>query len=164
MMWAHEASVRLVDDTDEAHQALADFPASVFADELVAAYLEAKVILLSREEDAWFQSIMTTLWHQYNTYDPGEEKSGMRLLAEKFHCSSISNDFPANGKEYFRQYYQHVRKELSQRGIEALKYEVEKGWEPLCDFLRVNVPVAELPRSEDWSVYKGAHANVQTIQ
>lgn len=43
-------------------KAVADYPASIFPEELLAAYIGAKVILTIRGEDEWFKSLMATVW------------------------------------------------------------------------------------------------------
>lgn len=42
--------------------AVADWPASAFPDELIAAYPEAKVILHVRPTDKWFTSAQATIF------------------------------------------------------------------------------------------------------
>jgi hypothetical protein len=42
---------------------VSDLPAAVFSDELIAAYPDAKVILTTRDEDKWFQSMKDTIYH-----------------------------------------------------------------------------------------------------
>ena len=38
-------------------QAVTDFPAAIFAGELIDAYPEAKVILTNRDVDSWYESV-----------------------------------------------------------------------------------------------------------
>ncbi|KAK7735663.1 hypothetical protein SLS53_007404 [Cytospora paraplurivora] len=84
-------------------QGAADFPAAIFAEELVNAYPEAAVILSIRPEDAWFTSMMLTLWHQYSN-TPADSKSPMAPLATKYHTLCWNSDFPTNGRDYFRRH------------------------------------------------------------
>lgn len=75
---------------------MSDFPASIFSDELVAAFPEAKVILTVRDEDKWFDSMMATIWHAWSAPDAPKE-TPMRLLADKYHRYMWQNDFPYMG-------------------------------------------------------------------
>lgn len=49
-------------------KAVADYPASIFPEELLAAYPEAKVILTIRGEDEWYKFMMATVWHGQHYY------------------------------------------------------------------------------------------------
>lgn len=44
-------------------QAVADYPAAIFPAELLKAYPEAVVILTTRSEEAWYNSMMSTPMH-----------------------------------------------------------------------------------------------------
>jgi hypothetical protein len=137
-------------------QALADFPAAIFAEELIKAYPSAKIILSVRDEDVWFKSMMATLWHAYA--NPPEQPTAMRPLAEKYHEYMWGNDFPQKGREAYRKHNDAVRS-IEKGGRDLLEYDVKDGWGPLCEFLGVEVPEKGLPREDDWIKYKATHGN-----
>lgn len=132
-------------------QGTADFPASIFPDELVNAYPEAAIILSIRPEDAWVNSMMSTIWHAYTRMPPN---SGLPMssLSTKFHTVCWGNDFPANGRDYFRKHNDVVRS--LGNGRKFLEWDVKDGWGPLCTFLDVPVPDVPFPRHDDWVPYK----------
>jgi len=111
-----------------------------------------------REEDAWYKSMIDTLVRQYTAYDLGKNTSSMRPLAEKYRHYCWGDDFRANGREYFRQYNENVRR-IAPEG-RLLKFNVNQGWRPLCEFLGQPVPGMPFPRSDDWLEYKKEHHGV----
>lgn len=133
----------------DSKQGVADFPASLFPEELVKAYPEAPIILSTRPEDAWYTSMMSTLWHAYTQLPPSGTASG---LTERFHAHSWGGDFPARGREYFRRHNDLVRELGKTR--QFLEYDVKTGWGPLCEFLGVPVPDGPMPHNDDWVKYK----------
>ncbi|KUI61882.1 hypothetical protein VP1G_11349 [Cytospora mali] len=134
-------------------EGVADFPASIFPEELVNAYPEAAIILSIRPEDAWVRSMMSTLWHAYTNMPPNES-SPKPSLATTFHTLCWGNDFPANGREYFRKHNGTVRDLGKDRKRKFLEWDVKDGWAPLCAFLDVPVPNVAFPRHDDWLPYK----------
>jgi hypothetical protein len=57
---------RTNNEADHHVQAVTDFPAACFGPELISAYPEAKVILTTRDPDAWVESVRSTLNWRYN--------------------------------------------------------------------------------------------------
>lgn len=129
----------------------ADFPASIFPQELVKAYPEAAIILSIRPEDAWVNSMMSTLWHAYSRMPPNSGSS-MSSLSTKYHSVCWDNDFPANGREHFRKHNEVVRNLGKDKKF--LEWDVKDGWGPLCAFLDVPAPDAPFPRHDDWVSYE----------
>ncbi|TVY91637.1 hypothetical protein LAWI1_G007323, partial [Lachnellula willkommii] len=84
------------------YNAVADYPAAIFAHELIAAYPRAKVILSTRDEDKWYASMLATLWHQWSSSAPDAPPSPMRALADKYQMLIWGGDFPARGRAQFR--------------------------------------------------------------
>jgi hypothetical protein len=128
-------------------QGVTDYPAAAFPVELMAAYPEAAIILSVRSEESWYKSMMSTLIHWYTRPDrePG-------LMARLFHDNCWKSDFPANGTAFFRAHNETVRQ--AAEGRKFLEYEPGMGWDPLCNFLGLQVPAEAFPRSDDWASYK----------
>lgn len=121
-------------------------------EELIAAYPDAKIVLLTRDEAAWYRSMIDTLWHQYSNFDSSKGTSNVRQLAETYHRYCWAGDFPKNGRAYFREYHERVRRLVA--GGRMLEYDVRYAWTGLCELLAVEEPDVEFPRSDDWSQYK----------
>ncbi|KAB5566704.1 P-loop containing nucleoside triphosphate hydrolase protein [Coniochaeta sp. 2T2.1] len=133
-------------------EAVADYPAAIFPEELIAAYPEAKIILSTRDEDGWYASMMSTLIH-WQMSRPADDPSPISQLARKYHGHCWGNDFPENGRTCFREHNALVKE--ASKGRDFLELQAKDGWVPLCEFLGVPVPEGvPFPRSDDWLEYK----------
>lgn len=63
-------------------QAVTDIPAVLFADELVDAYKDAKVVLTERDVEGWIKSVSCSQYHS-NAYseDPGKWLLAREMLS-----------------------------------------------------------------------------------
>jgi hypothetical protein len=95
--------------------------------------------------------MLSTLWHLH-VNRPANDPSPMAAMARKYHQNCWGDDFPSNGRRFFRRHNELVRE--ASRGRRFLEYQPGDGWEPLCEFLGVEVPGEEYPRSDDWGEYK----------
>ncbi|KAK6401898.1 hypothetical protein LTR95_019130 [Oleoguttula sp. CCFEE 5521] len=172
-MHSHQpAWISLLDRKYRDHEAPeALIPALEDVLERYCAYPEAKVILTPRNEDAWYASMLRTLWagHLAATAETNDRNVTMRGLRWKYHEYCWGNDFPAHGREYYRKYVKEVR-ELCE-GREVLEWDVnskvageEVGWERLCGFLGYDVPAGrEFPRSDENAVKPAVVEHVETL-
>lgn len=132
----------------DGYRGIADVPGCIFVRELLAAYPDAKVILTIRPEDAWYESILSTLWQKRG--DPDYQPNSEPTLADRWHEYFWQNDFPRNGREAYRRHNELVRSLTSPDKL--LQYSVSEGWGPLCEFLGRETPAADtFPRSDDWA-------------
>lgn len=134
------------------YEGLADYPAAIFPEELLAAYPEAPVILSTRSEDSWFTSMSQTLIHRFAQLQ-ADDPSPMAAMSRRYQTECWGNDFEKNGRELFRTHNETVRRGAC--GKKFMEYQPGDGWEPLCQFLDVAVPEGvPYPRSDDWAAYK----------
>ncbi|MFT4768578.1 MAG: hypothetical protein ACI8RN_001715 [Glaciecola sp.] len=131
-------------------QSAVDWPTASFYSELHATYPDAKFILTHRDPNAWVESfsetIMTALGGRSEA--PPELHAWMDMalavIARAGFCHGMSNDEFAVGFE--------AHNAAVQAAIPAshlLEFQVKEGWGPLCDFLGVDVPEGEFPRTND---------------
>jgi hypothetical protein len=145
------------------YRSTADWPAGYFFRELMDFYPEAKVLLSVREPEAWERSFRETIW----TMCHGE--SAMPLLSRaraqvdpRWHSYLALVDrmfwgpqgtFAAGHAEPEQLIAQMIRhNEQVEQVVPAerlLVWEVTDGWEPLCEFLEVDVPDGPLPHAND---------------
>ncbi|CAI4211901.1 unnamed protein product [Parascedosporium putredinis] len=147
------------------YEAVADYPAAIFPEELIAAYPEASIILTTRTADSWLASMTTTLWH-HHVNQPADDPGPLATLRRKYHAHCWGNDLPAHGRRFFGEHNERARKAAEVAVAESkaageghaerkfLELPVGAGWEPLCQFLGVPVPEVSYPRSDDWFEYK----------
>ena len=132
------------------YNALADFPATIFATELMEHYPEAKVVLVSRDEQGWYDSMCRTVWGSWKDPERVKTRSDMQNamapMRDRYHLYCWDNDFPKNGLKYFQDYKKEVRQKAPQ-GV--LEYSVGDGWEPLCKMLGVEVPDTPFPNNDE---------------
>jgi hypothetical protein len=77
----------------------------------------------------------------------------MNQLSRKYHAHCWGNDFPKNGRTFFREHNALVRE--ASKGRKFLELQAKDGWAPLCEFLGLSVPEGvPFPRSDDWVEYK----------
>lgn len=153
-VWGREEFDKVLGNYD----AVADVPCICFAEELIAAYPEAKVLLNERDVDDWLRSMEATAgvvlkWHSFAWLAPWDHallepfwEHAKLVMPAQFHTfSDFSPDYPA--REAFHQHYARVRKAAPEERL--LSYRVAEGWEPLCKFLGEEVPKEEFPRVND---------------
>ncbi|CAG8974618.1 hypothetical protein HYALB_00009795 [Hymenoscyphus albidus] len=142
----------LVGDFD----AVSDFPCSIFYRELMTAYPDAQIILTTRSEDAWFESMSKTLHIAYV-----KAQSEPSKLAKTYNEHLWANDFPTHGREAFRKHNEGVQKAAAEQGREVLIFDATQGWESLCAFLEKPVPAVSYPRKDMWVPYKNMVKEVE---
>lgn len=144
------------EDWDEllaTHQATTDVPASFFGTELARAYPEAKVVILNREREKWYESCMSSIYATFTSltlfnklliifFDPSLRQFGMFM--HKVNTQVQRFDWPEKEKAlaFYDHYYNEWRREIPSERV--LEYRVQDGWGPLCKHLGVPVPMAEV--------------------
>lgn len=134
----------------ESVDALTDGPGYYFWEQLLEAFPNAKVILLTREEDSWapsyeFQKAVewrnrwlarfdTKLRKVFQVVDAAERLS---MGSDKF------VDYMYRWK--FRLHNDRVRAVVPSEQL--LEFGVKDGWQPLCEFLGNDVPEVQFPHA-----------------
>ena len=132
---------------------MTDFPAACFGPELISAYPEAKVILTTRDPDAWVESVRSTLNWRYNDkvlYWLSFVDWGYRMYAPMYAMMwdrFFEGDFDKNARKAFERHSAELRS-LVPAG-KLLEYDVREGWEPFCEFLEVDKPDQLFPSGND---------------
>jgi hypothetical protein len=134
-------------------QALCDLPGALFATELAQIYPEAKLVILNRDPEAWYESVLETVNKAMGT--PGPVAMARLIFMSLFDEESrVSGQFframvtlglpfdHAKEKDkaiaWFKEQYSHFRENVPAE--RCLEFSVKDGWEPLCKFLDVPVP------------------------
>jgi hypothetical protein len=143
--------------------AVGDFPASFYFEELALAYPGAKLILTTRDLTSWLQSVkaQTDLLRklQWLGYIPGPPRRVFEyfMYMETINCPEGTRDTPApvrnswlpHNDSFMRWWYEeHHRGVLAlNHSGRVLRFSVREGWSPLCTFLSVPVPAVAFPAS-----------------
>ncbi|KAF8851054.1 hypothetical protein BDZ45DRAFT_717583 [Acephala macrosclerotiorum] len=126
------------------YEGLSDWPCIAFSEELIKAYPEAKVILVEREIESWHKSFQKTVasnvfWPLFHgiamlDYDYlGQFQIMTRLMVRGWFEAENQQKLEESARRTYRDHYDNL----------------EDGWEPLCEFLDVEVPDVPFPRIND---------------
>lgn len=140
----------------EGYRAGVDWPVSAFWRELAEYYPDAKVVLSTRDEDAWFRSVHNTIYPN-SVQGLASEDATVRRRA-RWVTELIWNGVLKGKIEdreaaiaIFRRHLDEVRHTIPPERL--LTFEAADGWEPLCAFLDVPIPDEPYPRTnttEQW--------------
>lgn len=143
--------------------ALTDIPGCYFWEEVLAAYPDAKVILVQRELESWYASCVDTLlatffasWHGWLNRAFAERVLGvadegmLKNLTFGFFRAESWGDVQRNARAVYAEHYAGVRKACEDQRRPMLEFRLDEGWPPLCEFLGKGVPEGvEFPRTND---------------
>ena len=148
------------DDWDDLlgnYQAVTDSPAICFAEELMIAYPEAKVVLVERDIERWYQSFEVLIRGMYNPVVPVLkilDPQLLRPIATMFYyvyvdpkgfCRTANKkELQATARNIYREHYDNVRRLCPKERL--FDFRLEDGWGPLCDFLGKEKPEVPFPR------------------
>ena len=146
-----------------------DWPGSRFYAELLEHFPDAKVLHSVRDPERWEQSMRETVWGIVHGSDLIGYLSNARALVEPSWASYLDMIRAIGWNEDTGQL---ARDHATKDGLiaafnahtEAVKatvpadqlliYDVTEGWEPLCEFLEVDVPEAPFPHVNDGVEFK----------
>ncbi|MEU6743183.1 sulfotransferase family protein [Streptosporangium sandarakinum] len=143
----------------EGYRSTQDWPASFFWREQAEAYPDAKVVLTVRDPHRWYDSMGNLLangpgrelppgmpegaiavFQAMSRLRPVLDMIGRSVFGETW---SFGEKLPSEkvAVEAFHRHVDAVQKSLPADRL--LIFDVREGWEPLCDFLEVDVPEGE---------------------
>ena len=137
------------------YSAVADLPAVAFPEDLLRCYPDAKVILVKRDIEKWYQSFNEGII--MNVWSPVLQliaRFDSRLVGKLAATSSrwTKGLFKAHSRQEMQQKARFVYEEhyaLVERVTpkeQLLTFKLEDGWGPLCKFLNKPIPDVEFPR------------------
>ncbi|KAM0207228.1 hypothetical protein ACHAPQ_003523 [Fusarium lateritium] len=141
-------------------QAVCDVPAAFFGAELAEIYPEAKVIIMNRDPEKWYESVLNSiylittpqdLWSKLNMIycfflDPNLQyiarySKTMRGLVQKYDHGKDKDKALAWYKAQYQEFHDRIPAER------YIEYTITEGWAPLCEYLGVPVPEVEDPET-----------------
>ncbi|KAJ7485542.1 hypothetical protein FB451DRAFT_1230209 [Mycena latifolia] len=140
------------------YPAITDWPHTLFAEDLIAAYPEVKVVLTTRSVDSWWKSFEATvveaerpmlLGRLREWFDPVYEKRQYlgRLATPALFGTGFEHITEDIAKARFIAHYDEIRRLVPKDRL--LEFNVKEGWVPLAGFLGKEVPVTPFPRVND---------------
>jgi hypothetical protein len=143
-----------------------DWPAAYHYRELMDVYPEAKVLLSVRDAEGWARSMFDTIWQVYFGESLMHHLCQARRLVdpafERWYDLMVSMTW-ANTGPFARDEIQNLMASMETWNDEVratvpaerlLEWHPKDGWEPLCNFLEVDVPDQDLPQVWDTAAFK----------
>jgi hypothetical protein len=160
------------------YEAAVDWPACTFYEELMERHPHAKVILSVRDPERWYESVRNTIYElsvvipRHPIYRIGYKlvsifvfrgSGNVDLAGEIIWQGTFDSHFEdkAHAIEVFELHNEEVKRRVP--GDRLLVYDVKAGWEPLCQFLGVEVPDEPFPRTNDAAQMRRRLRVVKTI-
>jgi hypothetical protein len=135
----------------------------LFAEQLVDAYPDAKVVLVERDVESWFRSVLVVIDYIYNPVAEVFARVEAPLLgtkigpaSQKFHrgwfAAQTKESATVGARERYREHNDMVRRKVAPERL--LVFKLSDGWGPLCDFLGKEVPDVPFPRVNEAEEFK----------
>ena len=125
----------------DGYRASADWPGAYFWREIAEHFSDAKLILTTRDADAWYESMAQTILPllRASAVTPNS------LAEEMFISRTFEGDIDDRSHviDVFKRHVDAVQAEYGPDRLLVL--ELGSGWEPLCAFLGVEVPNVPYP-------------------
>ncbi|MEQ9408966.1 MAG: sulfotransferase [Fuerstiella sp.] len=145
----------------EDFQSTADCPGCCFWRPLLKAYPTARFILTVRDAEGWYDSCRSTIYEamMHPERAPDEVHRSVQQMARRLILDSMfegrfeDRDFALRR---FREHHQAVIDAVPAEQL--LVFDVADGWEPLCRFLKVDVPDLPFPRSNTRAEFQSRFA------
>ncbi|KAK5988336.1 hypothetical protein PT974_12486 [Cladobotryum mycophilum] len=147
------------DDFDQLlwnYDAVSDDPCCLFVEELIAAYPDAKVILTTRESEAWLKSMRSFIieiltWRSYDFLSLFDREFTAPYLALLNRTTRVlskgQTPYKQSARPALLQSFD-AHQELVRRVVpkeRLLEFNPKQGWEPLCEFLDMPTPKGDFP-------------------
>ena len=120
-----------------------DYPTCSYWRELSAYYPDSKIILTTRDPEAWFDSLQRTLLARENVEKIENSPVSAILKTMNQGASLVDPNDRDLSIANFKQWQADVIAAVPPERL--LVYRVSEGWEPLCAFLDVKVPAEKFP-------------------
>lgn len=146
---AHRGEAVDYDALFEGFQATVDWPSCNLWQQQLEYFPDAKVILSLRDPEAWYKSVMNTI---YPTTVEAAASDDEDSRAFGVWAQEVTWDYAFDGNledkahaiEVFNRHNEAVKAALPDDKL--LVFEAKDGWAPLCEFLGVDVPYTDYPR------------------
>ncbi|KAL6806999.1 P-loop containing nucleoside triphosphate hydrolase protein [Trichoderma sp. SZMC 28013] len=146
--------MKLLREATAGFAAVTDVPTNAFIAELVELYPDAKVVLVTRDPDRWFNSMQTLLRDGYGSMSVLKTIlwpcPGWRWAPTWFKYLQVVESTrlgPTMSRESILIHNEWVRNHVPQDRL--LTMDLKEGWEPLAKFLNKAVPNEPFPHAND---------------
>lgn len=142
------------------YDAVTDWPAALFVEQLVEAYPEAKVVLTRRGYESWERSMRESIWLHFTrpipvlcrVFNISPHAPLLRMVHAVFKVHNGNAYGGPQAREAFEKHYELVRSVVPREKL--LEFGPVFEWEPLCEFLGEEVPDVPYPWSNEGKVMR----------
>ena len=143
------------------YKAAVDYPVARYYKQITEFYPEAKVIHTLRDPEEWYESASATIFWASNPYSlrilkmavhlpfSSEARRRIPVLMYNRKLSELEFGKDLENKEKvikrYNKHYEEVIKTIPDDRL--LLFDPKSGWEPLCRFLKLPVPLIPYPKS-----------------
>ncbi|KAF4958996.1 hypothetical protein FSARC_10865 [Fusarium sarcochroum] len=137
---------------------------AAFAEQLIQAYPEAKVVICRRDFDKWWPSFRDGVLYPVYSYQGtflmycvlpilgNRAVMAMRKTLSGFFGGDSLPEIEKNAKTVYEDYFETIRELVPPE--RRLEYKLGDGWEPLCNFLGKDIPDVEFPHINEAKALK----------
>jgi hypothetical protein len=146
----------------EGWESTVDWPACTYWEQIWETFPDAKVLLSVREPESWYASCKKSIHASAQAAAKGELEGGSVTVSPE--AMKMINGIIWNGtfdgrfddKEFALDVYNRHNEDVKSKvpADNLLVYEIKQGWEPLCEFLEVPVPDADMPHLNDAASFR----------
>ena len=139
---------------------ISDTPAFYYAEELCELYPDAKVIVATRDVDAWWQSKLEINglmrdWQWLKELTLWPIPQGIRYWPEFSRLmlgGAYGQHLGQPGKEVYESHMKYLKRVVPEERL--FFFELKQGWEPLCEILGKDVPNVPFPQLNEREAFK----------
>lgn len=145
----------------DGYKAAVDYPVARYYKQITEFYPEAKVIHTLREPEEWYESASATIFWASKPYSlrilklavhlpfSSEARRRIPVLMYNRKLSELEFGKDLKNKEKvikrYNKHYEEVIKTIPDNRL--LLFDPKSGWEPLCRFLKLPIPLIPYPKS-----------------
>ena len=134
---------------------MADLPAIAFPEDLLQCYPDAKVVLVDRDIEKWYQSfndgIIMNVWSPFvrlvvrlDSRFVGKLGGTAARWTEGWFKAHSKQEMQEKARDKYKEHYAFVERVTPSKQL--FKFKLEDGWGPLCKFLDKPIPDVGFPR------------------
>lgn len=138
----------------DGYRSATDNPACAYWRELAGYYPQAKIVLTVRDSQSWFESVNQTIHSEKmaNRVDGSDFDRMMQVIYHRqFGDKMLDRDFMV---DWYESYNREVIDTIAPERL--LVYHPREGWDPLCNFLGVDIPDDPFPKVNSRDEISGA--------
>lgn len=146
----------------EGYIATVDYPTSLFYEDLLVKYPNAKFIHTQRDSESWYASVRETIYRG----KPKDAKDIIRLMWNMLRSSDMRKVAPvfqfndkliwdgqfkgqfedkATAIKIYEAHFERIKATIP--ADKLLVFKVQDGWKPLCEFLGLPIPQSPFPNT-----------------